>query len=413
MSSQAMLAVAQLGVQLYQGCLRKQAARECIFKEFLRAFPGATQPTDVLSTAATPFVLTPRFRNAWKLIVTATKNSASLEPILIVGPDGCGKSACVGALAAVLQQHVDSCYLTAETDPAELVGQQLPSDSRLQDSPTIAWVDGNATRAYRAGNWLLLDNLAPAEASVLERLNPLLEQPPVWVLTEKGEVQALAAKQGADGQLSSGPAAGYQLFATMTPSTNNKGPELSPALFNRFTIVNMPNVSQEEAEFKKEIAIIADRLLGDVPPVHQSIMVDVCWVLFQKQRDIPSLTFRSLVRLIDSTYKLQQKHPFISALWTALQSTCFGQLDSTVAGSVVQAVQRVFGNEPSSQDAMATVKYFDPAQGTSLGSAHILTASRLKHAEALMACIDCNLPVLLEVCFASACAHYHTSIATF
>jgi midasin (ATPase involved in ribosome maturation) len=70
------------------------------------------------------------------------------------------------------------------------------------------------TEAYRQGCWLLLDNISEAEAAVLERLNPVLEQPPCWVVTEKGDVTPMEK------------AAGWQLLATMTPPSRHGSSEL-------------------------------------------------------------------------------------------------------------------------------------------------------------------------------------------
>ncbi len=70
---------------------------------------------------------------------------------------------------------------------------------------------------------------------MLERLNPLLESTPCWVLAERGETQAIAG------------AGDLQVVATFTPPTRYssveigmQGSELSPALANRFSVVHMP-----------------------------------------------------------------------------------------------------------------------------------------------------------------------------
>ena len=199
LSGQAMAEVANIGLKLYRSSFRKQDAARQIAQQFQTHFPGVLFPDAASppgSLAAAPFVLTPRVKHVWKLLVLAAKSNTP-EPILVVAPDGSGKSACIQALAAMLQQHVDGCYLTAETDPAELVGQQMPSDNKDPTAPSIAWVHGTASQAYQAGSWLLLDNLGQAEASVLERLNPLLEEPP----DRKGGCAATGGKENCRWQL--------------------------------------------------------------------------------------------------------------------------------------------------------------------------------------------------------------------
>jgi midasin (ATPase involved in ribosome maturation) len=95
-----------------------------------------------------------------------------------------------------------ACY--AETDPSNLLGQFSPNEGGEHGSK-VAWFDGPVTRAFITGRWALLDDLGLAEGQVQERLNPLLERPPVWLLAEKGDSAPL--QQGA----------GFQLVATMTP----------------------------------------------------------------------------------------------------------------------------------------------------------------------------------------------------
>jgi len=57
--------------------------------------------------------------------------------------------------------------------------------------------------------------------------------------------------------------------------------------------------------------------------------------------------------------------------------------------TTADAVQQLLGNqlrEPESSDVSAK-----------MNGGHVLAASRKAHAAALLACIECNLPVLLEV----------------
>ena len=59
---------------------------------------------------------------------------------------------------------------------------------------------------------MLLDDINQAEPAVIERLNPLLETPCIWTLTEKGDTKPLPVPQG------------FRLFATMTcPSGTSSG----------------------------------------------------------------------------------------------------------------------------------------------------------------------------------------------
>ena len=48
------------------------------------------------------------------------------------------------------------------------------------------WVDGVLTKAIETGQWVLLDNANLCSATVLDRLNPLLEPGGVLLLNECG-----------------------------------------------------------------------------------------------------------------------------------------------------------------------------------------------------------------------------------
>ena len=103
------------------------------------------------------------------------------QPVLVAGPNGAGKSELLRVLAQLLGWPVQQLCLTAETAPADLLGQFAPSQDPGQ---RICWRDGQVTQCARRGEWALLDNLTEAEPCVAERLNPVMEQPPVVVLAD-------------------------------------------------------------------------------------------------------------------------------------------------------------------------------------------------------------------------------------
>lgn len=140
----------------------------------------------------------------WRLLAGAVKDGS---PVLLTGSDGCGKSSALNALARLLSATVLQYTMTPETPPCDLVGQFAPNDQ--PGGSRIIWTDGVATQALKSGNWLLLRHLEAADAKVLERLNPLLEADPMWVLTEKGETKPVQPADTAAGS--------FQLLATLTP----------------------------------------------------------------------------------------------------------------------------------------------------------------------------------------------------
>jgi len=193
------------------------------------------------------------------------------------------------------------------------------------------WVDGTVTAAFKAGQWLCLDNLGEAEASVLERLNPLLESPAIWTLTEQGCTEPLPCLQT------------FRFMATMTPPSRQGkadvgtlSAELSPALYNRLSIVVMDDVLEgSDEQFSQEMRHLAEAICCDDDDDagadsgsscdESQMAAAVCqhirhWLHQQQAASrVAPVTLRGYVRLLDSCYILQQRHqlPFAEALLAA------------------------------------------------------------------------------------------------
>ena len=302
-------------------------------------------------------------------------------------PAGCGKSAIIQHLALAMGQGLQGCYLTSEVDATALVGQQMPDDEGGDNR--IIWQDGAATKAYKQGCWLLIDNLDQADPCVLERLNPLLEQPPTWVLTEQGHVSPLTCRTAPDGSQTCGPATGFGIFATMNSDTRSY--PLSPALANRFTVYSMADMPTDDEAFDREVEVLAQGLMGLGPGSDLQVAVNFCKWLVHKNFCISS---GQLIRLLDRAHLLACQH----------------NLD--IATSLARAAFVIFGKQHGLNDSVLV--YFRqvlaiPADKlampppTSIAQRLVdskdqhVTKSRRDLATMVMACVDCNLPVLLEV----------------
>jgi hypothetical protein len=240
-------------------------------------------------------------------------------------------------------------------------------------------------------------------------MNPVMEADPLLVLAEKGDVEP--AQRHND----------FRFFATMTvgSSVGSVTNELSPALYNRFSVFHMDEISFEKealAQLAEEIKLVARASLDSSTTDREIALVgDVCCVLAEKYHEhrlSSLLTFRNFVRLVDSTYLLRLEFPslpFSSALWTAFQVTVVSQLKEESVkyeGSVgkgkdkekpksfkadlVDTVSLILGQLPKD-----VPDFLSKYQGQS--SEHVLTPARKEHAQAVLACITCSIPVLLEV----------------
>jgi MoxR-like ATPase len=355
-----------------------------------------------------PLAVTQRVLDVWVQILRAARVQL---PILVVGPAGCGKSTAIAALAELVHAPFLQAYLTAETDASLLVGGYRPSArGEAADAGAgeklIDWQDGIITEAIRRAGWVLLDNISDADPCVLERLNPLLEQNPHWVLTEKGDVGVMEATDP-----NKKPT--FRVLAAMSVggSRGTRNKELSPALSNRFNAVYMPGLPADAVkrqECEMEFYVVARALLG-LDDEGSLKVAAACWLLWSrlltpagaaKHPDlVEPFTFRSVVRFLDSAFRQRQVVPgasWGSCLLSAFQLSVAGQFSQEKKGpeklaelttDLARELQRLWREEPRGNILELNVAE-DPS--------HVLTAQRRVYAERLYAASICNFPVLLE-----------------
>ncbi|CAK6975580.1 Hypothetical predicted protein [Scomber scombrus] len=103
--------------------------------------------------------------------------------------------------------------------------------AQLEDGWTnggFEWLDGMLVQALQAGDWLLMDNVNFCSASVLDRLNALLEPGGCLTINERGVIDGKTPKIT--------PHPNFRLFLTMDPVHG----ELSRAMRNRGVEVYIP-----------------------------------------------------------------------------------------------------------------------------------------------------------------------------
>jgi MoxR-like ATPase len=343
-----------------------------------------------LAGSCMPMAVTPRVLELWKTLCMALNVA---DPLLVAGESGCGKSVSVRALALLLGHITQQVLLTSESDPSELVGQLNPSEGGAN---VVEWCDGSVTTAFTAGDgqWCILENFNEADPCVLERLNPLLENPSVWILSEKGDVEALPVKPQ------------FRAIATMSipavPSTMNK--ELSPALSNRFSVAVMQNVSagSNSVWAHRELETVARVLCGGscaAPAGDEAKIVHFFAGLWGYVAGVGSaslLTFRTFCRTVDCMYKLKVRFPDLVATPNGLVAGAVfvairGQMTDKFARDALDSqAEEAFG--AGCYEAVKAA-----LQPLCVGTAdHVLTSSREELALYITACVLCDYAALLE-----------------
>ncbi|CAF1151526.1 unnamed protein product, partial [Rotaria sordida] len=394
---------AKHGCQLYENHVRhiqaQRKIRSCFTNIFKNIDFNKINFKESLVQPEIPYVLTDR---ALKTLKQICFNQTIKQPILVTGPEGCGKSELLLTLAWFCGQQVQQLNITPETEPSALIGQLIPNDNTDKNEQNkdkkLIWQNGAVTTAYTTGQWVLLDNLSVAESSVLERLNPVLEQNPMLCLTEKGEINE--QKMHPD----------YQMIATMTPPDSRQqshsnisgaSSELSPALYNRFGIVHMMDISFSMTDNSSEILEIAKALLSDESDTDYELAVKLCRTILEfyenEHKSFPKFTLRNIIRLLDSAYLLRLKFKselnFISSLWTAYHVTIANQIkNNDLKNKITKHIQKLLLNNKQSIELKQPnfINQINP------NKEHILTDSRINYANAVLGAVACKIPLLLE-----------------
>lgn len=151
-------------------------------------------------------------------------------PCLLVGEAGVGKNYLINKLAEKHNARVTRVSLTGDVEAEELVGK-----IGLLNGNTV-WVDGVVTNAIRRGEWLVLDEVNAAPASVLFALHSLLDDDRALTLNNHPEKEVVRKHEKT------------RIFATANPVSyaGTKIPNF--AFLSRFVLsVEVTRPSEKEA----------------------------------------------------------------------------------------------------------------------------------------------------------------------
>ncbi|CBZ26594.1 conserved hypothetical protein [Leishmania mexicana MHOM/GT/2001/U1103] len=152
---------------------------------------------------------------------------------LLVGPSGAGKTFALRTAAVLAGAKLVTFSMTASCDTVDLLGGFDQVEGKQGE---FEWRDSLVLEAMLQGHWLVLDNVNYCNASVLDRLNPLVEPNGVLFVNEQGivnnEVRVIR------------PHPRFRLFATLNPRYG----EISRAMRNRAVELYVKPVAIPSAE---------------------------------------------------------------------------------------------------------------------------------------------------------------------
>lgn len=100
---------------------------------------------------------------------------ANDQPVLLVGPTGCGKSTAIRNLAAALNQPMIGATMNGQVRESHLFGKHVAAPDPDSGEAVTLWRDGIVPTALRRGWWLQLDEFDATPAHVAIGLNGVLE----------------------------------------------------------------------------------------------------------------------------------------------------------------------------------------------------------------------------------------------
>ena len=215
-------------LEAVQLCFGRKAADSA---EKRKAWPSVAWCADDDNVAAprNPLVVTERVRDTWDLLDFVMPLG---RPVLLVGKCGSGSSHAALGYAAVRTGRHYLCHVTSETLVGGLIGQNVPC---FDGKEVTRWVDGPVTEAMVEGRWLILDDLPSASATVLERLNSVLEEDPELYVAERGA--------GLEKRIDV-----KKKFRVLATADYSQLASLSPAFANRFTVIVMNRMDASERQ---------------------------------------------------------------------------------------------------------------------------------------------------------------------
>lgn len=261
-------------------------------------------------------------RNMTIMAVLTAKAMEFNEPVLLVGPTGCGKTTICQVISKIQKKELRILNCHMHTEGADFLGGLRPCrNTTIGSNNLFEWADGPLVLSMKEGNLFMADEISLAEDSVLERLNSVLEPERTLLISEKGGLTGtddfivIADKD-------------FKFLATMNPGGDFGKKELSPALRNRFTEI-WCKPSESKADL---IKIVKNTLKGTISEEFEQdidqISVYIIDVVFYISTQIENFKFSIRDLLAWCNFFITNSHlPFLAVSIFGLETIFLDSLE--------------------------------------------------------------------------------------
>lgn len=222
----------------------------------------------------------------------------------------------------------DAAALLAQWSEFETRVRAFEAQARLLDQAAFvfSFVEGALVKAVRNGDWLLLDEINLASADTLESIADLLADERLLLLTERGDVEPVAAHPD------------FRIFGCMNPSTDVGKRDLPLSIRLRFTELY---VHSPDGDIEDLLAII-DQYIGRYAVADEWVGNDVAELYLAAKRmseenkivdganQRPHFSIRTLTRTLVYVCDIVSVYGLRRALYEAFCMLYLTLLDATL-----------------------------------------------------------------------------------
>ena len=215
--------------------------------------------------------------------------------LLLIGKEEIGLTQTAKWISSYFSKNKKENFLfvfTPETTVADLLGRYVPSPQTEEKSNIMNWEDGPLTKAIKEGYSGVFTNISSAQTKVAERLNGLFdpkdtEDDYFFDLSENAENPIIPINKN---------------FLFVATCNTDKLKELSPALLNRFMVINLSDQLEnlKNNDILELIKIILENEYGEL---HITIDMEIINLIFEKYRKY-NYSMSKLSKFAKSVYRL-------------------------------------------------------------------------------------------------------------